>query len=105
VRLSRVGLLLKIPYLFMVNWYSHCIPLYFIFTMTLILLYIMFLVVMLLVYSKYAFDIVMISFEFIHRITESLIQHAIGLSSRIVCKHGAYILFCLWMHPACRNVW
>jgi hypothetical protein len=93
VRLSRVGLLLKILDLSMVN------------TMTLILLYIMFLVVMLLVYSKYAFDIVMISFEFIHRIIESLIQHAIGLSSQIVCKHDAYILFCLWMHPACRNIW
>lgn len=77
MRLSRVGLLLRISNLPLENWYSHYVHLYFIFTMILILLYIMFLVAMLLVYCKYAFDIVMISFKII---TIGLIQHA-GLSS------------------------
>jgi hypothetical protein len=73
--------------------------------MTLILLYIMFLVIMLLVYSKYVFDIVMIGLKFMYRIIEHLTQYSSELGSRIVCKCGAYTLFCLWMHPTCRNVW
>jgi hypothetical protein len=73
--------------------------------MTLLLFYIMFLVIMLLVYSKYVFDIVMIGLKFMRRIIECSNQYSSELGSQIVCKRGAYTLFCLWMHPTCQNMW
>ena len=64
----------------------------------------MFLVIMIIVCFDYMLVIVRVSIMFMHRITESLAQCSNGLSSQIVCKRGAYILFCQWMHLACRNV-
>jgi hypothetical protein len=54
----------------------------------------MFLVIMFVVCFDYMLGIVRVSIMFMHRITESLAQCSNRLSSRILCKHGAYILFC-----------
>ena len=58
--------------------------------MTFILIYIMFLFIMFFVYFEYAFDMVIVIFKFMHRITERLTQYSSGLSSQILCKHGAF---------------
>ena len=51
-----------------------------IFTTTLTLIYIMFLFIMLIVYSKYVFDIVIVIFKFMYRITERSTEYSCGRS-------------------------
>jgi len=65
----------------------------------------MFLVIKFVVYFDYMLSIVGVINMIMHRITERSIKCSNWLSNRTLCKRGAYIMFCLWMHPTCRNVW
>jgi hypothetical protein len=77
----------------------------FIFSMNLIFIYIMFLVIMFIVYFDYMLSIVKVIIVFMPKITERSSRCSNRLSSRTLCKRGAYTLFCLWLHPAVRKVW
>jgi hypothetical protein len=74
--------------------------------MTLISIYIMmFIVIMFIVYFDYMFSIVKVILVFMPKIIERSSQCPNRLSSRTLCKRGAYTLFCLRLHLSVQEVW